>query len=84
MSFSDCHYNRKDDDVIVPQDDDEDIDAEADRISKTSLSSRRSSIADEGAIDAEFEQKINRLIAAKQKLKQLQNLVAMVQVHFLV
>uniref|UniRef100_A0A8C6X9V4 Pericentriolar material 1 n=1 Tax=Naja naja TaxID=35670 RepID=A0A8C6X9V4_NAJNA len=78
-STLDCHYNRKEDAVIVPQDDDEDIDAEADRISKTSLSSRRSSIADEGAIDAEFEQKINRLIAAKQKLKQLQNLVAMVQ-----
>ncbi|XP_058048572.1 pericentriolar material 1 protein isoform X6 [Ahaetulla prasina] len=78
-STLDCHYNRKEDDVIVPQDDDEDIDAEADRISKTSLSSRRSSIADEAAIDAEFEQKINRLIAAKQKLKQLQNLVAMVQ-----
>ncbi|XP_060542774.1 pericentriolar material 1 protein isoform X8 [Pantherophis guttatus] len=78
-STLDCHYNRKEDDVVVPQDDNEDIDAEADRISKTSLSSRRSSIADEGAIDAEFEQKINRLIAAKQKLKQLQNLVAMVQ-----
>ncbi|XP_026522902.1 pericentriolar material 1 protein isoform X5 [Notechis scutatus] len=78
-STLDCHYNRKEDAVIVPQDDDEDIDAEADRISKTSLSSRRSSIADEDAIDAEFEQKINRLIAAKQKLKQLQNLVAMVQ-----
>ncbi|XP_070613719.1 pericentriolar material 1 protein isoform X7 [Erythrolamprus reginae] len=78
-STLDCHYNRKEDGVIVPQDDDEDIDAEADRISKTSLSSRRSSIVDDGAIDAEFEQKINRLIAAKQKLKQLQNLVAMVQ-----
>ncbi|KAM3831789.1 pericentriolar material 1 protein isoform 3-T6 [Vipera latastei] len=78
-SSLDCHYNRKDDGVIVPQDDDEDIDAEADRVSKTSLSSRRSSIADDGPIDAEFEQKINRLIAAKQKLKQLQNLVAMVQ-----
>ncbi|XP_039205315.1 pericentriolar material 1 protein isoform X9 [Crotalus tigris] len=78
-SSLDCLYNRKEDGVIVPQDDDEDIDAEADRISKTSLSSRRSSIADDGPIDAEFEQKINRLIAAKQKLKQLQNLVAMVQ-----
>ncbi|XP_032079668.1 pericentriolar material 1 protein isoform X7 [Thamnophis elegans] len=78
-STLDCHYNRKEDGVIVPHDDDEDIDAEADRVSKTSLSSRRSSIADEGALDAEFEQKINRLIAAKQKLKQLQNLVAMVQ-----
>uniref|UniRef100_A0A8C0J1W0 Pericentriolar material 1 n=1 Tax=Chelonoidis abingdonii TaxID=106734 RepID=A0A8C0J1W0_CHEAB len=34
-------------------------------------------VADAG--DAEFEQKISRLIAAKTKLKQLQNLVAMVQ-----
>ncbi|KAM6440325.1 pericentriolar material 1 protein isoform 3-T5 [Liasis olivaceus] len=75
----DCHYNRKEDGVILPQEDDEDIDAEADRISKASLSSRRSSIADEAPVDVEFEQKINRFIAAKQKLKQLQNLVAMVQ-----
>ncbi|XP_063166567.1 pericentriolar material 1 protein isoform X4 [Candoia aspera] len=76
----DCHCNRKEEGVIVPQDEEEeDIDAEADRISKASLSSRRSSIADEAPVDAEFEQKINRLMAAKQKLKQLQNLVAMVQ-----
>uniref|UniRef100_A0A8C0J1Q9 Pericentriolar material 1 n=1 Tax=Chelonoidis abingdonii TaxID=106734 RepID=A0A8C0J1Q9_CHEAB len=38
---------------------------------------KQNSVADAG--DAEFEQKISRLIAAKTKLKQLQNLVAMVQ-----
>lgn len=36
-------------------------------------------MADEAPEDAEFEQKINRLMAAKQKLRQLQDLVAMVQ-----
>ncbi|EPY74774.1 pericentriolar material 1 isoform 8-like protein [Camelus ferus] len=39
----------------------------------------RSSLVDETPEDAEFEQKINRLMAAKQKLRQLQDLVAMVQ-----
>ncbi|XP_062991633.1 pericentriolar material 1 protein isoform X2 [Elgaria multicarinata webbii] len=77
-SALDCHYNREDG-VDLPRGEDVDVDAEADRASEASLSSRRSSIADEAPVDAEFEQKINRLIAAKQKLKQLQNLVAMVQ-----
>uniref|UniRef100_A0A8D2LVQ9 Pericentriolar material 1 n=1 Tax=Varanus komodoensis TaxID=61221 RepID=A0A8D2LVQ9_VARKO len=77
-STLDCHYNREDG-TGLPRGED-DLDAEADRASETSLSSRRSSIADEPPVDVEFEQKINRLIAAKQKLRQLQNLVAMVQV----
>ncbi|XP_053110484.1 pericentriolar material 1 protein isoform X3 [Hemicordylus capensis] len=76
-STLDCHYNREDDGVDIPQG--EDADAEADRASEASLSSCRSSIADDAPVDVEFEQKINRLIAAKQKLRQLQNLVAMVQ-----
>uniref|UniRef100_A0A8D2LY68 Pericentriolar material 1 n=1 Tax=Varanus komodoensis TaxID=61221 RepID=A0A8D2LY68_VARKO len=76
-STLDCHYNREDG-TGLPRGED-DLDAEADRASETSLSSRRSSIADEPPVDVEFEQKINRLIAAKQKLRQLQNLVAMVQ-----
>lgn len=37
-------------------------------------------MVDEAPEDAEFEQKINRLMVAKQKLRQLQDLVAMVQV----
>ncbi|XP_048365372.1 pericentriolar material 1 protein isoform X3 [Sphaerodactylus townsendi] len=76
-STLDCHYNREDDDrADIPQGE---KDGEADRASEASLSSRRSSAADDGPVDVEFEQKINRLIAAKQKLRQLQNLVAMVQ-----
>ncbi|XP_067324848.1 pericentriolar material 1 protein isoform X4 [Anolis sagrei] len=78
-SSVDCHYNREDDSIEIPQGEDDDIGPEADRASEASLSSRRSSIVDEAPVDAEFEQKINRLIAAKQKLRQLQNLVAMVQ-----
>ncbi|XP_042300276.1 pericentriolar material 1 protein-like, partial [Sceloporus undulatus] len=74
-----CHYNREDDSIEIPQGEDDDIGPEADRASEASLSSHRSSIPDEAPVDAEFEQKINRLIAAKQKLRQLQNLVAMVQ-----
>ncbi|XP_074807425.1 pericentriolar material 1 protein isoform X11 [Natator depressus] len=75
-STLDCRNrdNDKDVDDISQGGDDE---VEEDRASEVSLSSCRSSVADAG--DAEFEQKINRLIAAKQKLKQLQNLVAMVQ-----
>ncbi|XP_028600539.2 pericentriolar material 1 protein isoform X9 [Podarcis muralis] len=77
-STIDCHYNREDGGADIPQGEDE-VDAEADQASEASLSSRRTSIAEEAPADAEFEQKINRLIAAKQKLRQLQNLVAMVQ-----
>ncbi len=51
---------------------------EEDRASEDSMSSHRSSLGDVAG-DAEFEQKINRLMAAKQKLRQLQNLAAMVQ-----
>lgn len=54
---------------------------EEDRASEDSISSHRSSLGDVAG-DAEFEQKINRLMAAKQKLRQLQNLAAMVQVFY--
>ncbi|KAM6205986.1 pericentriolar material 1 protein isoform 8-T8 [Sarcoramphus papa] len=75
-STLDCH-NREDDKVIdLPQGEDDEV--EEDRVSEDSISSHRSSLGD-AAGDAEFEQKINRLIAAKQKLRQLQNLAAMVQ-----
>lgn len=76
-STLDCHYNREGDGVEILQGEDDEIEAE--RASEASLSSHRSSVADDAPVDAEFEQKINRLIAAKQKLRQLQNLVAMVQ-----
>ncbi|CAM5108656.1 unnamed protein product [Eretmochelys imbricata] len=74
-STLDCRNRDNDKDIDVLQGGDDEV--EEDRASEVSLSSCRSSVADAG--DAEFEQKINRLIAAKQKLKQLQNLVAMVQ-----
>nr|XP_019593550.1 PREDICTED: pericentriolar material 1 protein isoform X16 [Rhinolophus sinicus] len=79
----DCRYNREGEQgihVAQGEDDDEEEDeAEDDGVSGASLSSHRSSMVDEAPEDAEFEQKINRLMAAKQKLRQLQDLVAMVQ-----
>ncbi|XP_059541583.1 pericentriolar material 1 protein isoform X15 [Myotis daubentonii] len=78
----DCRYNREGEQgihVAQGEDDDEEEEAEDEGASGASLSSQRSSVADEAPEDAEFEQKINRLMAAKQKLRQLQDLVAMVQ-----
>ncbi|NXE72154.1 PCM1 protein, partial [Cochlearius cochlearius] len=75
-STLDCHNREDDKDIDLPQGEDDEV--EEDRVSEDSLSSHRSSLGD-AAGDAEFEQKINRLIAAKQKLRQLQNLAAMVQ-----
>lgn len=88
--FPECQYNRDgsytgekrgngDED---DEDDDDDGAKEEDgarrgrRESSGSGSSRRSSIAG----DAEFAQKVHRLHTAKQKLQQLRELVAMVQV----
>ncbi|KYO46066.1 pericentriolar material 1 protein isoform C [Alligator mississippiensis] len=76
-SALDCHNREDGKGIDVPQG--EDDEAEEDAASEASLSSHRSSLVDDAAGDAEFEQKINRLIAAKQKLRQLQTLVAMVQ-----
>ncbi|XP_023612918.1 pericentriolar material 1 protein isoform X19 [Myotis lucifugus] len=81
-SLADCRYNREGEQgihVAQGEDDDEEEEAEDEGASGASLSSHRSSVADEAPEDAEFEQKINRLMAAKQKLRQLQDLVAMVQ-----
>ncbi|XP_069341011.1 pericentriolar material 1 protein isoform X3 [Eulemur rufifrons] len=79
----DCRYNREGEQGIpVAQgedDEEEEEEAEEEGGSGASLSSHRSSLVDEAPEDAEFEQKINRLMAAKQKLRQLQDLVAMVQ-----
>ncbi|XP_010000778.1 PREDICTED: pericentriolar material 1 protein [Chaetura pelagica] len=78
MSSSlDCHNREDDKDTDLPQGEDDEV--EEDRVSEDSVSSHRSSLGD-AAGDAEFEQKINRLIAAKEKLRQLQNLAVMVQV----
>ncbi|XP_077000704.1 pericentriolar material 1 protein isoform X3 [Tamandua tetradactyla] len=83
MPSLDCRFNREGDQrVHVAQgedDEEEEEEAEEEGVSGASLSSHRSSLVDEAPGDAEFEQKINRLMAAKQKLKQLQDLVAMVQ-----
>ncbi|XP_031547309.1 pericentriolar material 1 protein isoform X12 [Vicugna pacos] len=82
-SLADCRYNREGKQGIhVAQgedDEEEEEEAEDEAASGASLSSHRSSLVDETPEDAEFEQKINRLMAAKQKLRQLQDLVAMVQ-----
>ncbi|NXJ25625.1 PCM1 protein, partial [Dicrurus megarhynchus] len=75
-SALDCHNRENDKHLDVPQGEDDEV--EEDRVSEDSISSHRSSLGD-AAGDAEFEQKINRLIAAKQKLRRLQNLAAMVQ-----
>uniref|UniRef100_A0A8C3YKV0 Pericentriolar material 1 n=1 Tax=Catagonus wagneri TaxID=51154 RepID=A0A8C3YKV0_9CETA len=79
----DCRYNREGEQRIpVTQgedDEEEEEEAEDEAVSGASLSSHRSSLVDEAPEDAEFEQKISRLMAAKQKLRQLQDLVAMVQ-----
>ncbi|NWZ19344.1 PCM1 protein, partial [Asarcornis scutulata] len=74
-SALDCHNREDDKETDLPQVEDDEV--EEDRASEDSIPSHRSSLGD--AADAEFEQKINRLIAAKQKLRQLQNLAAMVQ-----
>ncbi|XP_006834523.1 PREDICTED: pericentriolar material 1 protein [Chrysochloris asiatica] len=83
MPSLDCRYNREGDHGIhVEQGEDyeeEEEDAEEEEVSGASVSSHRSSMVDEAPEDAEFEHKINRLMAAKQKLRQLQDLVAMVQ-----
>ncbi|XP_039919776.1 pericentriolar material 1 protein isoform X9 [Hirundo rustica] len=75
-STLDCHNRENDKHLDLPQGEDDEV--EEDRVSEDSLSTHRSSLGDVAG-DAEFEQKINRLIAAKQKLRQLQNLAAMVQ-----
>ncbi|NXD56064.1 PCM1 protein, partial [Corvus moneduloides] len=75
-SALDCHNRENDKHFDLPQGEDDEV--EEDRVSEDSISSHRSSLGDVAG-DAEFEQKINRLIAAKQKLRQLQNLAAMVQ-----
>lgn len=78
-----CLYNRefrdKEEHCNVDLDDDEDDD---DPESVVSLSSR-SSVTEE-VQTAEYEEKFNRLIAAKQKLKQLQDLIAMVCVFVII
>ncbi|NXD35013.1 PCM1 protein, partial [Copsychus sechellarum] len=75
-SALDCHNRENDKHLDLPQGEDDGV--EEDQVSEDSVSSHRSSLGDVAG-DAEFEQKINRLIAAKQKLRQLQNLAAMVR-----
>ncbi|XP_021120737.1 pericentriolar material 1 protein isoform X4 [Heterocephalus glaber] len=85
-SLADCRYNREGDEGIHvaqgendEEEEEEEEEAEEEVVSGASLSSHRSSLVDEAPEDAEFEQKVYRLMAAKQKLRQLQDLVAMVQ-----
>nr|XP_048297669.1 pericentriolar material 1 protein isoform X23 [Myodes glareolus] len=77
----DCRYNREGEQRlhVAQGEDDEEEEVEEEGVSGASLSSHRSSLVDEAPEDEEFEQKISRLMAAKEKLKQLQDLVAMVQ-----
>ncbi|KAG8453735.1 hypothetical protein GDO86_000384 [Hymenochirus boettgeri] len=67
-------YNREHADTDKDSDLD-DEDAEEDQVNGACLSSQNS-VADDDQ-NSDFEQKFNRLIAAKEKLKQLQDLVAM-------
>ncbi|XP_024292448.2 pericentriolar material 1 protein isoform X5 [Oncorhynchus tshawytscha] len=77
-SAIECQYNRPynqvdDDDAL---EDEEEVRGAGARDSDGSGSSRRSSLENE---DADFAHKVHRLQTAKQKLRQLQELVAMVQ-----
>ncbi|XP_040274708.1 pericentriolar material 1 protein isoform X3 [Bufo bufo] len=79
-SALECLYNRdtKDREDRIERLDDDDVDE--DPGSAVSLSSRSSVTEDDqndDDDDDDFEEKFNRLIAAKQKLRQLQDLVAM-------
>ncbi|XP_010856669.1 PREDICTED: pericentriolar material 1 protein isoform X6 [Bison bison bison] len=81
---SDCRYNREgEQEMPVAQghdEEEEEEEEEADEaLSGASLSSHSSSLIIETPEDAEFEHKIQKLMAAKLKLRHLQNLVAMVQ-----
>uniref|UniRef100_A0A4W3IUU7 Pericentriolar material 1 n=1 Tax=Callorhinchus milii TaxID=7868 RepID=A0A4W3IUU7_CALMI len=84
-NYTDSHYNdsEKDDDDDE-EEEDRDVNEAQEEIqgelaSEGTVSSRRSSYVEENGQDLEIQQKINRLNAAKQKLRQLQELVAMVQ-----
>uniref|UniRef100_H3AG16 Pericentriolar material 1 n=1 Tax=Latimeria chalumnae TaxID=7897 RepID=H3AG16_LATCH len=88
-SVLDCRFNREGEneeendrevDEGKDDDDEEEEEIQEERASEGTGSSRRSSLADEPSADPEFQRKIKRLIAAKQKLRQLQELVAVVQV----
>lgn len=85
-SALECLYNRdtqdKREEIIEGLDDEDDDDVDEDPGSAASLCSRSSVTEDdqndeEEEDDDDFEEKFNRLIAAKQKLRQLQDLVAM-------
>lgn len=85
ICIAECQYNRdRPYDRVKHEDDDDDevLDNDDDgargggRDTEGSGSSRRSSLGG----DAEYAQKVHRLQTAKQKLRQLQELVAMVQV----
>ncbi|XP_078253877.1 pericentriolar material 1 protein isoform X4 [Rhinoraja longicauda] len=79
LSYDECsHYSdEKDEEKNVDETREDEIQGEC--ASESTMSSRRSSFMGETEQDFEIQQKINRLNAAKQKLKQLQELVAMVQ-----
>ena len=63
------------------EEEEEEEEAEDEALSGASVSSHSSSLIIETPEDAEFEHKIQKLMAAKLKLRHLQNLVAMVQVN---
>ncbi|XP_068961066.1 pericentriolar material 1 protein isoform X2 [Petaurus breviceps papuanus] len=81
-SSLECRYNREGEQDIAGEqgeDEEEEEEAEEDGGSEASLSSHQSSLGDDAPEDTDFEQKVSRLMAAKQKLRQLQDLVTMVQ-----
>nr|XP_020832399.1 LOW QUALITY PROTEIN: pericentriolar material 1 protein [Phascolarctos cinereus] len=81
-SSLECRYNREGVQDLgggQGEDEEEEEEAEEDGGSEASLSTHRSSLGDDAPEDPDFEQKVSRLMAAKQKLRQLQDLVTMVQ-----
>ncbi|XP_040099072.1 pericentriolar material 1 protein isoform X15 [Oryx dammah] len=82
---SDCRYNREGEQAMPvaqghdEEEEEEEEEAEDEALSGASVSSHSSSLIIETPEDAEFEHKIQKLMAAKLKLRHLQNLVAMVQ-----
>ncbi|XP_040099071.1 pericentriolar material 1 protein isoform X14 [Oryx dammah] len=84
-SSADCRYNREGEQAMPvaqghdEEEEEEEEEAEDEALSGASVSSHSSSLIIETPEDAEFEHKIQKLMAAKLKLRHLQNLVAMVQ-----
>ncbi|XP_038647012.1 pericentriolar material 1 protein isoform X3 [Scyliorhinus canicula] len=79
ISYVECSRYNDEKNEARNVDETQEHETQEDCASEGTISSRRSSLVEEADQDFEIQQKINRLNAAKQKLRQLQELVAMVQ-----